>query len=507
MITLIGQNRTLLCMQPGEYRAAIARMLEKRPSFLLSELCKDYSLQLTPRELIDMMQPYCKDMRIIAFPRGEDFEIRSSSHFISLDEEEYARQHSFFENARVPERLETIIEDYISLKVGKRWDEPIILDRIRKAILRQKECYWLDGKNRGIRYEKGYQVFGYLAYQLPVYLVQFEYILFQLAREGLLKRDLRLLDAGTGPGVVPLATMDFFRRLNGFHLDITAIEQSEEHIEAYNYLVREFRGDSAGMCIHEPIMADLRTIRRDQLPECVDLIVFQNVLNEITDRPGEKADIVRKFLPILAEDGSILIMEPADRVNATSLRVVIMKLVSEGVGLYGPCTLLRGGRCQPENCWTFEERPPIRPTVLMKSLAAAGPEAYRYLNTDIKYASAILRKDTRTRESYRISARARYARFSSLRRHVNRYINTIASVMSGDLGDSKTHVYKLCDGTSVNAVYAILPSYHVNAYNRALLSIGYGDIIELDQVLVRFNRRHEAFNLLINKKSRIIPIN
>jgi hypothetical protein len=494
-------------MQPGECRAAIARMLEKRPSFLLSEFCKDYFPQLTPRELLDRIQPYCQDIQIIESPLGDDFEIRSSFPFLSLNEEEYAQERSFLEKARVPGRLETIIEDYISLKVGKSWKDPVILDRIRKAIIQQKDCYWAYGKNREIRYEKGYQVWGYLAYQLPVYLIQFEHILFRLAREGLLKRDLRLLDAGTGPGVVPLATMDFFRRLNRFSLDITAIEQSDEHIEAYNYLVPEFRGNSPEICIHPPIKSDLKTIRRDQLPDCADLIVFQNVLNEITDRPEEKADIVRKFLPLLADDGSILIMEPADRMNATALRVVVMDLVSGGVGLYGPCTLLRGGPCQPQNCWTFEERPPIRPTTLMKTLAAAGPEAYRYVNTDIKYASAILRKDTRTMKNFRITPKGRYVRFSSLKRHVNRYVNAVACVMSGDLGDSRTHVYKLCDGTSVNAVYAILPSYHATGSNRALLSIGYGDIIALDQVLVRFNPRHEAYNLLINKKSGIIPLN
>lgn len=494
-------------MQPGKCRAAIARMLENRPSFLLSEFCKDYFPQLTPRELLDLIQPYWQDSGIIAIPLDDDFEIRPSAPFLSLNEKEYAQQRLFLENARVPGRLETIIEDYISLKVGKSWKDPVILDRIRKAIIQQKDCYWAEGKNREIRYNKGYQVWGYLAYQLPVYLIQFEHILFQLAREGLLKRDLRILDAGTGPGVVPLATMDFFRRLNRFSLEITAIEQSEEHIDAYNFLVPEFRGDSAEICIHPLIKSDLRTIRRDQLPDCADLIVFQNVLNEITDRPGEKADIVRKFLPVLADDGSVLIMEPADRMNATALRVVVMDLVSGGVGLYGPCTLLRGGPCQPQNCWTFEERPPIRPTSLMQSLAAAGPEAYRYVNTDIKYASAILRKDTRTLKNFRISPKGRYARFSSLKRHVNRYINAVACVMSGDLGDSRTHVYKLCDGTSENAVYAMLPSYHVNTYNRALLSVGYGDIIRLDQVLVRFNPRYEAYNLLISKKSRIIPLN
>jgi len=43
--------------------------------------------------------------------------------------------------------------------------------------------------------------------------MQTEYLLMMLARDGLLKKSMNILDIGTGPGVVPLAIADFYSRL------------------------------------------------------------------------------------------------------------------------------------------------------------------------------------------------------------------------------------------------------------------------------------------------------
>jgi hypothetical protein len=426
---------------------------------------------------------------------------------IELNNEELSQNIAFFRQPRIPFSLERLIEDYISRKVGRRFDDPVILDRIRGAITRQKDLYWKERKRREIPYDKGYDVFGYLAYQLPVYVIQFEFILFQLAMDGLLKRDLKILDAGTGPGVVPLAAIDFFSRLQqDYHLDINAIERADEHREAFLNIVPAFRRDTERVSLHPVLKADIRVVDADELPSDVDLIVFQNVLNEIKGSgPKEQSDIVRRFLSSLRDAGSLLLIEPADHANATGLRWLVDVLTTGGMGLYGPCTYIRGTRCRPVDCWTFEEKTPIQPTTLMKALASSSPEPYRYINTDIKYASAILRKDNRTKIQYRVPLKAKYAIFSSFQRHIGRYINTVGSVMSGDLGDAGTHVFKICDGTAGKPVYAILPSYHVNATNRALLAMPYGKVVILQQVLVRYNPRYGSYNLLINKQSRISP--
>jgi len=140
----------------------------------------------------------------------------------------------------------------------------------------------------------------------------------------------------------------------------------------------------------------------------------------------------------------------------------------------------------------------------MKTLA--GKEAYRYLNTDIKYSYAVLRKDSRQSSPFRVPLHSKFARFSQLGRHVGRKVNVIASVMSGNLGGNAYHVYKVCDGTSRKQVYVILPRYFSAPFTKSILEGDYGRVIEFHQVLVRFNPRYNAFNLLVNRNTKIVQV-
>ena len=404
-----------------------------------------------------------------------------------------------------PPLLERLVEEYIRKKTGKHWDDPVVLEKLRRAIVSQKDQYWREGRTRKISYEKGYSVLAYLAYQLPVYFVQFEHILTMLVKDGLLKTRMRVLDVGTGPGVVPLALTDFLSRLKGCTATIHAIEQSAEQIEAFSYLVSGFAKDIREVTVGGPVPGDIRKFHLRDLPGPFDLIVFQNVLNELPEAgPGVRADIVESFAQLLEDEGSILIIEPADRANSTTMRKTVLSLVDRGFGIFSPCKFIWGARCRPDACWTFEEKPRIRPTRLMKALA--GKEAYRYLNTDIKYSYAVLRKDSRQSSPFRVPLHAKFARFSQLGRHVGRKVNVIASVMSGNLGDSTYHVYRVCDGTSRNQVYVVLPRYFSAPSTKSILESDYGSVIEFHQVLVRFNPRYNAFNLLVNRNTRIVQV-
>jgi hypothetical protein len=79
--------------------------------------------------------------------------------------------------------------------------------------------------------------------------------------------------------------------------------------------------------------------------------------------------------------------------------------------------------------------------------------------------------------------------------------------MSGELGDNRSHVYKLCDGTAKTPVYAMLPSYHITPENDLITSAPYGSLLELRNVLVRYNREHDAYNLLVSRNTQITAIN
>jgi hypothetical protein len=138
----------------------------------------------------------------------------------------------------------------------------------------------------------------------------------------------------------------------------------------------------------------------------------------------------------------------------------------------------------------------------METLASCD-EPFRYVNTDIKYSYVVLTKDEKTREHYRVPAGSRVLRLSQVKRHVDKRVNIIAAKMSEDLGDAKTHMFRLCDGSAKKPVYAVVPSYHITPENEAIVTAPYGTILELDNVLVRYNPKHDAYNVLVSRNTRV----
>lgn len=413
------------------------------------------------------------------------------------------RVDAFLASCRIPPALEQAVGDYIVKKTGKPPGDPVALERLRRAVVAQKDDYWKAPAERKLAYVKGYSVLAYLAYHFPVYFMQTGYLMRELAAAGLLCKDLTVLDVGTGPGVVPLAIADFCARAGGPFADIFSIERSEENVEAFRFLAGALVNKTGPVTVRPPLHADLRTADLKKIPGDIGLLVFSNVINELeSDGIAAQAGLVMRYASRVAPDGTILLIEPAEEVTATRLRCVSAALVERGLAIHSPCSFLYGTRCDPSRCWSFAARPHILPTHLMEQLAG-GSDPYRYVNTDIKYAYVVLRKDGAVQHGFRVPPGAKVARLSKLHLHAGRRINTIAAKMSGDLGNAKTHVYKLCDGTAAKPVYAVLPGYHMNRANGDLIRAPYGAILELRQVVVRFNRKHDAYNLLVNRSSAV----
>lgn len=428
---------------------------------------------------------------------------RPSSPQKTLTLDERRRLDAFFRKPELPPGIEACIQEYVHAKTGKAWNDPSVLQKIRRAIVSQKDEYWREGEKKRVMYQKGYDVLGYLAYQAPVYFIQAMHLLYDLSLEGCLKQHMRVLDLGCGPGVVPLAISSFLERIGGCSAEIYSVEKSEEFIEAFRFLADHVPAPRGSVTLHPPLNADLVTVPLSCLPPSLDLIVLQNVLNEMSGHsPREKGRLVCRFAEALSPEGSILLVEPADMVNSMDLRVVVHHATGSGLFLHAPCRFLWNTQCTPDRCWSFVEKPPIHATGLMEALAS-GEEGYRYCNTDIKYSFALLRKVPPNPVPGLPLSPRNYARLSALHRHIKRRINVAGVVMSGNLGDHKTYVIKICDGTTKKPVYAILPSYHLSHENSALLSIPYGSIAEFTSVLARFNEKHHAYNLLVSRESRV----
>jgi hypothetical protein len=476
-----------------------------KPVFLLSEIVPYLEKKHPVEKLLTLITPLLDELNLVAKKVGADYEIsrRVPAEQYTMSPAELERQDAFFATRRLPPALEAAIEQYIPKKVGKELNDPVILERLRRAIVAQKSDYWKPTHLRSLQYTKGYHVLGYLAYHFPVYYVQTEHLLAMLARDGLLKSSMTILDAGTGPGVVPLAIADFYSRLDNATATVYSVERSEEHIEAFMYLREHCTQKRANVSIKPPIKADLTTLDPAKIPQQIDLMIFSNVLNEISDVSlDQRADLVLKLAGRLAPDGTILIIEPAEEANSSQLRLLSLALKKRGLTIHSPCSFIWGTNCTPDRCWSFATNRNIQPTRMMGVLAS-GEEPFRYLNIDIKYTYVVIRKDGNVRNSYRVPTGSRVLRLSQIRRHVEKRINLIAAKMSGNLGDAKTMVFKLCDGTADTPVYAVVPAYHVTPENEAMVSAPYGTILEIESVLVRHNPKHDAYNVLVSRNTVI----
>jgi hypothetical protein len=127
------------------------------------------------------------------------------------------------------------------------------------------------------------------------------------------------------------------------------------------------------------------------------------------------------------------------------------------------------------------------------------------MNTDMKFSYVILRRNSSLKKNvspkHNYRAKGKFMAFSNLKKHIEKHINVAASVMSGNLGNEKTFVFKICDGTVREPCYAMMPVYHMSENNRELLEAKYGDIVEFFGVLVRENKEQSSFNLLVTRNT------
>lgn len=483
-------------------------LASSRAGFTLSEMNLYLSQKYGEKELYEILKPHFFDLDIFC---GADYRCtKLVKRPLPADEAVIRELERSFKKPKLPRRIESLIESYIERNCGKNWHTGETAQLIRENIMKQKEEYW---KRKDSKYPK-IRIISYLLYHFPVYFCQFQYLLLELLEKGALTNKMSFLDAGSGPGTISLSTVDFLHKLLGIYskkgidvklnIRLGSIEQAKENINCYKELTSRYLSglsasslENANIVIEEPIHAPLETA---QAPEA-DFIIFSNVLAEMNASPQERANVVER-LALRSKNPTIIVIEPAERETSSALRVTQHALTRKGFTIYSPCTFIWGTGCTGENCWSFQELGDIQVPSFMEKIARAR-EFYRYINTDMKFSSVILRKDGLAKHAYR--AKGKFVRLANLEKHVEKRVNVVASVMSGNLGDEKTFVFKVCDGTASAPCYAVLPAYHVSEGNKKLFEAGYGDIVEIYATLVRENLALSSYNLLIMRNTMVKP--
>ncbi len=475
-------------------------LASSRMEFSLSEMNQYLGKRYEEKELYTILEPHFFDLDLFCGPGYNCTRLIKSP--LPADELVVRELEAQFENPGLPPRIEKSIEIYIEKSCGKNWHKGETAALIRENIVKQKEEYW-KGKG-GTGYPKA-RIISYLLYHFPVYFCQYQYLLLGLFKAGLLMNKMSIIDVGSGPGTITLGTLDFLRKLQDIYsrnkMDVKmnirmgSIEHETENIECYKELTSNFlSGGISHIRIDEPAHSFVETAT---VPDGADLIIFSNVLAELKAPPHERA-IIMERIASSSKNPTLLIIEPADLDNSKALRITQHALINKGFNVYSPCSFIWGKSCIGVNCWSFQEPGNIKAPGFMEKIADT-KESYRYLNTDMKFSYAILRRDGLVKHSYR--AKGKFMALSNLKNHIKKHINIAASVMSENLGDEKTLVFKICDGTTSIPCYAVMPAYHMTDNNRALIDAFYGDIIEIYGTLVRENKEQSSINLLITRNT------
>jgi hypothetical protein len=400
---------------------------------------------------------------------------------------------------KIPSRLGRLFEDYICHITGKETLDLKVLEKIRQSVIVQKSGYW-SLKPAG-RYGRSYDVFAYLAYQVPGYLIQLNYILKRIEEEGLMPDDISLLDLGSGPGTVPLAVIWYQKERKRGSLTIHAIEKSEEFLKAFNFLVPAFINKSSNIKLGVIKCADIRT-PSEELPKTLNLIILQNVLAEMSDLSfKELTEILLEYAKKLSEDGFLIIIEPAEFRHSTRLRNLQVELIKAGLFVHAPCRYIRSNSCNPGECWSFCSLPSIEPPRLMQRLAGE-KEAYRFLNTDVKFSYLICSK-TQSSDKSDYYVPKDTTPLSYLKGRQGTYINVIIGKMSEDIGNKEYAVFLICDGTGLNKTYLVIPRRSSDKNLQIMSSADYGSILIINNIRVRWNPKKQANNLISGSGTRI----
>jgi hypothetical protein len=163
-------------MSDKEILSAVRYVSRMKPEFRLSEIRQYLKEEASLSDVEAAVSPNAFDLGLKLTKDGDDVLVTKASKaaMLSLPEAPAVPDE-------VPMRVQKLVEAFIEHKAGTKWDDPETLDRLRAAVTAQKDEYWKEGMGRKVTYDKAYSVPAYLAYQFPVYFIQTQHILADMA--------------------------------------------------------------------------------------------------------------------------------------------------------------------------------------------------------------------------------------------------------------------------------------------------------------------------------------
>jgi SAM-dependent methyltransferase len=386
-----------------------------------------------------------------------------------------------------------VLEDMLVAEYGPGWPDGESGDRLRARIRDVKDQYL---RREAVEYD-AQTALCYALYHLPAYYATVKYVLADLIADGLVPASPTVLDVGAGVGGPALGVHDLLEGEGLVTYD--AVEPSAATTVLERFL--EETGRNFHATVHET------TAEAFDPERTYDIVLFSNVLNELDD----PASVVGRYADALAEDGSIVALEPADKNTATGLREIERTVEREaGLTVYEPTVRLWPGETPTSECWSFTTRPALDIPAFQRRLdegerssTVAGEEREpgdgEFVNVDVQYAYGVWRKGSETRIGYRPEA-GRVAKMADADGYVTDRVNLAAIKLSENLAESDANpLYLLGDGSQDTDHFAVHTG--VSALNESLTRAGYGEALRFENALVLWNDDEGAYNVVVDEET------
>ena len=395
---------------------------------------------------------------------------------------------------RLPEGIAHQLEALLVDRFGPGWPDGTSGDRLR-AQIRDFKSQYLGGGT--VTYDEVTSL-GYAIYHLPAYFAATQYVLAELAADGLVPGRLRVLDVGAGVGGPALALDDLLPE--DALVDYHAVEPSDAADVLDSML--EVTGENFRPTIHR------ERIEAAQVDGEFDLILCANVLSELDDPEA----VLESLFDKLEEDGTLCALAPADRNTAIGLRGLERHVERErGATVYAPTVRLWPHETPEGTSWSFDRRPELETPAFQRRLdegdrgdtatvsedgaSERSPGDGEFVNTDVQYAYSLLRRDGRKAIDLSLDS-GRFAKMAETERHVTERIDCVGVKLSRDLSEGPNPLYLVGDGSQIIDHFAVLTESSM--LNRDLREAPYGDLLQFENVLVLWNDDEGAYNLVVD---------
>jgi len=463
--------------------------------------------------------------------REEAFELglveRADGTFVPVDDEPAPPPSLPVES--FPDAYADRLEDLLVESFGVDWAAGESGDSLRERIRKLKTAY-----HRGwdVAYDDETAALAYAIYHLPDYYAAIQYVLAELAEQELLDRQLRVLDVGAGVGGPALGVVDAMP--DDALIEYHAVEPGagaavfegllaepggnvDVHLHrttAEALVGQRNSGDGMADAEGEDGTADDESgeAAPDLRDEPFDLVVFANVLSELEEPSATAA----AYAGLVDDDGAMILLSPADRSTARTLREVERALVDDptsaggrdgggsagNVGppltVFSPTVRLWPDRSPGDEGWSFVARPDLSVPPFQRRLDEAAGSEGEFVNVDVQYAYATLRRDGRRRIEF-TPERSRWAPLGESERNVAERIDCVAVKLSGNLAEDGNPLYRVGDGSERMDHFAVLT--RETSLNADLAAAAYGDLLTLESVLVLWNDDEGAYNLVVDDET------